>query len=771
MNQRLPTTSVRPLPAFLSSEGLNGILPNDDSSGELRTYLNVVVKYKVLIGASILGTTLLALLYAFTVTPLYLSTSKVRIGTYEPVLSATRVEDVLEQKSKEGNYLETQLEEMVSFSLADKVLNDTEVKNALSALQEKKRGFFSSLFGSSQPSPDLQRKSSYKNNIDEIQAYLSAVDVKPVRRTSIVDIDVTSPDPRVAALIANKHAESYIEWVRDNRIEQQARGLTFLRTQAEELRDKVGDLERELNEYAEANSIVALNKDENITVQKMSQLNQLLTMATGKKIDAENTYKQAEAAPSAGFDDVSAQTMRTELANLQSQYSELGQKFTSNYPKMKQLKSQIDDLRRSIEGQRKQIVLGLKAKADAAADEEKRLREELEKQKSQAFELSKRQVQYNVLNRELMSSRELLQSVLKQIKETSLAVESNASNISIVDRAVAPLFASYPHKRLFVLIGLAIGAALGMGLAFLINYLDNTVRTPEQLTEVINLPSLGVVPSFDSEKKRSRRDAPSRDILPDSDLDGEESNALIAASSARSSIMFLKDPRSLASEAYRTIRTGLLLSQAGEPPRTILVSSAQSAEGKTTSSVNIAVCLASAGGRVVIVDADLRRPSVYRHLGINPKSPGLVEVLTGSHSLESVILPNVIKRLSVIPSGKIPPNPAELLGSLEMATLIDTLASMYDYVIIDSPPVLPVTDSVILSRYVDGVVLVVKGAMTPKKVVRDAKDRLRAVGARFLGAILNNVDISSGEYYYYNRYYYSYYKNEEDDEVARRAAL
>ena len=305
--------------------------------------------------------------------------------------------------------------------------------------------------------------------------------------------------------------------------------------------------------------------------------------------------------------------------------------------------------------------------------------------------------------------------------------------------------------------------SLGVSLAFLLRYLDSSVRTPEELVETIRVPALGVVPSFqresiflpeesgDTASQISSSDGPTPDTQPSPVVQGN-----------RIPVMYVNNPRSLASEAYRTIRTGILLSQAGEPPRTLLVTSAQSSEGKTTSSVNLAASLASAGGRVVLVDADLRRPSVHKYFNLDSNLPGLVDVITGQRPAASVVIKDVIKRVNVIPSGRTPPNPAELLGSLEMAHLIDWLSAEYDYVVIDSPPILPVTDSVVLSRYVDGVVLVVKGAMTPRKVLRDARRRLDGVGARILGAILNDVDITSGDYYYYNRYYYSYYHKDDD---------
>lgn len=759
---------------------------HEEGEVELREYWRILWKYKVLISAVTLFSALATLVYAFTVTPRYTAESTIRISTYEPVLSATKVEDMLQEKSRETNYLETQIQEIKSFSLADKILSNPRVRDGMQQKMDD-RSLFSFLFGDSDSGADTASTqgafdgvTEYKNPLKLIKSYLKEVDVRPLRRTSLVVISATSESSVNAALFANTHASSYIDWVREKRMEQQARGLKFLSAQAEELREKVADLEREMADYAESNSIVALNKDENITVQKMSRLNQLLTDATAKRIVEEKAFQEAEASlnkNSAGYDDASTQAIRSELAKLDAEYQQLSAKFTDSYPRMQQLRSQITRLKESVASQREQIVAGLKAKFLAAVAEEKSLREELEQQKSQTFELSKREVQYNVINRELTTSRELLQSVLKQIKETSLAVESNASNVSVVDYAAIPQRPSFPVKKQMLAIGVLAGMLIGVSLAFLLSYLDNSVRTPEDVQRSLRLPALGVVPSFGAEanlgevplpliegsappSSRARR---SRSVPPPA------SQVPALSPQSASPIVYIANPRSLAAEAYRTIRTGILLSQAGAPPRTILVSSAQSSEGKTTSTVNLAASLASTGGKVVLIDADLRRPSLMKHFKINEDRPGLVEVLTGLCDLHEVVMPNIMEGVAVIPSGRIPPNPAELLGSNEMVALIDTLAEEFDYVLIDSPPVLPVTDSVILSRYVDGVVFVIKGGATPRKVARDAKLRLTNVGARVLGVILNDIDVTNGDYYYYNRYYYSYYKRDGAGESPARA--
>lgn len=712
----------------------------------VRQWMRVIWKYRMLCaGGAVLGF-LLSLLYVFTVTPRYTARSRIKIGTYEPILASTRVEDVFEQKSKEANYLETQIQEIESLSLADRLLSDPEIRDALE--KRAPRGWLGWFRDQRSSGPD--GVSSYKSSLEQMEAYLDRLNVEPVKRTSLVMIEATYDDPQIAAMIANRHASAYIEWVREKRMEQQSRGLVFLRKQAEELREKVADIERDLADYAEANSIVAVNKDENIVVQKMAQLNKLLTETTTRRIEVEKLHSSALATldqNSAGFDDSSIQDMRSELAKHQALYTQMSEKYLPTYPKMIQLKSRIDKLEKFIKEQRRQIVNGLKAKADAAREEEAHLKKELEMQTSQAFELSKRQVQYNVLNRELQTSRDLLQQVLRQSKETSLAVESNGSSVAVIDEAVVPSYPSFPKKRLTVLASVAGGLMLGVLLAFFLNHVDNTVRSPEDLQTFVSLATLGAVPSFDL----------NRSLLWSAEGYTATKQVLDKRSPVPSShLVFMTSPASVASEAYRTIRTGIMLSRAGEPPRTILVSSAQSGEGKTTSAVNLAASLASTGGRVLLVEGDLRRPSVHRQFDMESHTPGLTELLTGQAGLEEVLIESRVKNLSLLLSGAIPPNPAELLGSKEMALLCDELSVSYDYVIIDSPPVLPVTDSLILSRKVDGVIMVVRSGETPGKAVREAVRRLEGVGARFLGVILNDVNMQSGDYQYYGGYYQSY---------------
>ncbi|MCB0329192.1 MAG: polysaccharide biosynthesis tyrosine autokinase [Bdellovibrionales bacterium] len=795
MNQD-PWTPIRAVPAqsslpstnFQTDSQLYGNPYEEEDQGilgesSLYDYWLVVYKYRILIVASTIAATLLATLYAFLVTPLYTATSKIRIGTYEPILAATSVEGIYQEQTKEANYLGTQIEQITSFTVGDRVLRDDNIRQALDAPQSE--SFWGMLFGGEQQSsiPEVRTDEGlvYEHDVGLIKGYLGMVGVSPVRRTSLVEISATSPSASLSSRIANVHAREYREWLRESHVQQRSDTLQFLREQADELRQKVSSLERELADYAEKHSIVAVNKDENITAQRMSQLSTLLTEVTAKRIEAENVFEKAKdlnTENSAGYDDSTALQMRSELGKLQAEYGMLIEKFTPEYPKVKQLKAQMDRLEQGVREQREQIISGLRSKAIALQLEEDRLRDELEQQKSKTFELAKKQVQYNVLLRELESSRELLQNVLRQSKESALAIEGNPSNVSIVDYAVVPRVPSYPKKSLLLMAGFCIGIGLGIGIAFLLNHLDNTIRSPELLTQVTGLPNLGLVPSFESEQLALGAPVPSskKPHGGDPKVGGDGDNLPSLSEGALSPlqggvphpITFLAAPKSLASEAYRTIRTGILLSQAGEPPRSILVTSSHSSEGKTTSAMNLAASLSSSGGRVVVIDCDLRRPSLMRYFDLEPGLPGLVEVITGSRELDSVKIDNLIKRITIIPAGSIPPNPAELIGSLEMKRILEQLREQYDFVIIDSPPILPVTDSVVLSRYVDGAVLVVKGGATPRRLVRDAVGRLKAVGTRVLGTILNDVDFQGADYHYYNRYYTSYYKRDEEEAAARK---
>jgi capsular exopolysaccharide synthesis family protein len=757
--------------------------PEPQATGEidLRRYIEVLLKYRAVIASAAVAVAVCFALYSFTTTPLYTARTTLQIDSYESVLGSLKVEDLLQQKSSRQDYLETQIQQIKSLSLADAVLADPDIRKHFEA---GKSSWLSSLlsFGRkrSQEGQSIDSAiSGYTAPAKMLRTYLDHISVSPVRRTTLVNIDVVDDSPVFAATVANKHAAAYIEWVRSLRLDQQGRGLAFLSAQSAQLQERVADLERQLADYAEENSIVALNKDENITIQKMASLSADLSAAESRSIQIDNKAKEARMAlknDSAAFDDTSVTSTRLELAKLEAEYALLGSKYQPAYPKMQQLRSQIEQLKRSVREQRAALVRGMESEARAATSEVAKLKEELEKQKSLAFEQSKRQVQYNSLERELDSTRELLQNVSKQMKEMSLAVESKGSNIAVVDRALVPQAPSHPKKVLLIALGLVLGLLLGVGGAFLIDHLDNTIRTPDEVRRILDLPTLGVVPSFSAktmgigrqvdEEESAEADAPAPSL-------NETAPAPLSKFIANNTVQFptlAGDGNSQVSEAYRTIRTNLVLSRAGRAPRTLLITSGLPAEGKTTVAVNLAITLASTGSRVLVVDVDLRKPSVAKHFRIPLSSIGVTDVLTGNASLESAIIKSSVENVFVLPSGSTPPNPSELIGSEEMVQFVHEIQERFDYVVLDSAPLLPVTDTMLLSRLAEGVVMVIRGNATPIKACVDAKARAVTSGARLLGVVLNDIEIR-GMHYYYGYYdgYYSGNYGEDEEEVVKVA--
>jgi polysaccharide biosynthesis transport protein len=386
------------------------------------------------------------------------------------------------------------------------------------------------------------------------------------------------------------------------------------------------------------------------------------------------------------------------------------------------------------------------------------LTQALDKQKAEANEMAERLVQYNILKREAETNKTLYDGLLTKLKEADIAVGLKSSNIRVVDPAMIPGTPSSPAKSRNIALSFLVGLVGGIGLALLREYLDNTVKTPDDVETLSRLPSLAVVPSFAQLNGNGKRPR----LLPLAASNGHEKCVELVAQHL---------PKSQTSEAFRALRTALLLSQAEHPPQVILVTSALPREGKTTAAANLAVTLAQLGDRTLLVDADLRKPGVGRILNLTEgKYAGLSSYLAGASSLELVTVPHpVIPNLAAIPTGPLPPNPADLLSSHKLADAIAQLRSQFKFIVVDSPPIMAATDAVILSVQADGVLLVVRSGETPKGAFTRARDLLVGVKCRLLGVVLNAVDSSSPDYYYSYRYYpysYGYGPQEASDAAA-----
>ncbi len=473
------------------------------------------------------------------------------------------------------------------------------------------------------------------------------------------------------------------------------------------------------------------------------------------------------------FDNHEMQELTLRLSDFQAQRAQLETTFTPDYPKLKQLQSEIDEAQQTLDTERTRGAKHIENDYFAAVRREDLLQQAFASAQNDANGIAEKSVQYNILKREVDTNRGLYDGLLDRLKQAGIAGGLKESNIRIVDAAVPPKKPSTPRVALNLSLGLFVGLALGIGAAFLQEHFDNSLKTSEDVERVLQIPALAMIPSVESlnghaiygtgngsgvkSGKAARpngggRLSPIPGLAARAGANGHGGNGL-PPSAHWYRIDELAPQYSALAEAFRSLRTSVLLSAAGQPPRSLLVSSAQPGEGKTTISANLAISLAQLGQRVLLIDCDLRRPSVHRAFQIQG-GLGVVSYLAGQQDWRAAVEKTSLSGLDVLVSGPVPPNPAELLSSDRMQKLIQEALEDYKFVLVDSPPLLNVSDSRILATLVEGVVLVVKGGETPRELARRAHAYISDVGARVIGAVLNNIDLHRDEYSYYRSYSY-----------------
>jgi capsular exopolysaccharide synthesis family protein len=413
-----------------------------------------------------------------------------------------------------------------------------------------------------------------------------------------------------------------------------------------------------------------------------------------------------------------------------------------------QVNNQLKEIDAQILLETKKVAAKIRGQYMAALQRENMLHDALEKQKQEANKLNESAIQYSILKRDLESNRQLYEGLLEKMKEAGVSAGLKSNNFRVVDLARVPTSPIEPNIPRNLAFAFVLGLTSGVGLAFMLEGLDNTVRTTEQAQMISGYPPLGMIPLG---SKTAREGASSKRLI-------------LASSNEAVELITHVRPQSQMAESYRALRTSLLLSHLGAPPKVIMVTSALPREGKSTTSINCAVVLAQKGVRVLLIDCDLRRPSIHKTLGMGPRS-GLSNVLTGSVTLKQAItVAPTLPNLDILPAGTPPPNPAELLASTNMRDALAELRDKYDHIVLDTPPTLSVTDAVVLSPRADAIVLVIRSGSTTKQALRRSRDILMHVKARVSGVLLNAVDLSSPDYYYYYEYqgkYNQYYRNDE----------
>jgi len=722
----------------------------------LREYLRVLIKRKwVVVGALVLvfGAALIATLRS---TPIYDAVGSIAINKTDPMLQNLR-----EATNSGADYYDpTDLDTEVRILHSDLL--------ALQVIKQLNLDRLPEFGGHGQPASSslelttdaLEPDSARANAL--LAAFKGNLRVGLEPNTRIIDIHFRSPNKVLAGRVVNTLANTYIEQNFKTRFESTMQASDWLSRQLVDLQMKVETSQEKLVQYQKEHQILGIDEKQNITTAKLDELNKELTVAESERMQKESVYHLAEsgdtesaAAVSSGIaqgkssENTSAllERLQEQKADLKIQIAQFSTQFGPAYPKLAQLNNQVQEIDVQLENEMKKVAGRLRGDYLASLQRENMLHAALEGQKQQANKLNESAIEYSLLKRDFETNRTLYEGLLQKLKEAGVTAGLRSNNIRQVDIARTPASPAEPNIPRNLGFAFVLGLTSGIGLAFLLEGVDNTVRTPEQAQAISGLPSLGMIPL--GSKNTS-----------DTNLRGLS----VAASKEAVELITLSRPQSQMSESYRALRTSLLLTSVGAPPKTILITSALPQEGKTTTSINTATVLAQKGTRVLLIDADLRRPSIHKTLGLGPRV-GLSNVLTGGTTLQqATVRSTALPNLFILPAGPAPPNPAELLASAQMFDLLAELREQYDHIVVDTPPTLSVTDAVVLSTRADAVVLVIRSGQTTKPALRRARDILAQVNARVSGVLLNAVNLDSPDYYYYYEYQGKYghrYYNED----------
>jgi succinoglycan biosynthesis transport protein ExoP len=705
----------------------------------LYDYLLILRKHQWLIVSFLLAVVTIVTIATFRMQAVYVATARIEIDRENGSILPFQGMETYDFMMDLENYIETQSKILTSETLALRTIRSS----GLGARPE-----YSSPNG---PSEALAIGSlENQKRPPELGAFLGSLGIKRVPNSRLLDVSFESTDPQFAARIVNEHIKNFQEQNIRSRYDETTRATAWLRNELDELKITVQESEDKRIAYERKNQIWTLDDKSNITTQRLADLNKELTEAQAERMRKEALFQFAKAGDIADVpqlrDNIVLQTLTQKRQTATSDYNDALSQYGPNFPKVQRLQAQLKDMDQLIQKENVNTLNRIETDYREARQRENLLTEALDQQKVAANAMAEKMVEYNILKREAEASKALYDGLMTKLKEVGISAALQSSNIRVVDPAMIPTYPSRPAKARNIALAFLVGLVGGIGLALMREYLDNTVKTPDDIETLARLPSLAVVPQFGSSNGNGRRNR----LLPGISTNGHQKRIELVAQHL---------PKSQMSEAFRALRTSLLLSQPGRPPQVILVTSALPREGKTTAAANLAVTLAQLGDRTVLVDADLRKPGVSRLLNLaSGKYAGFSSYLAGVSSLDLVIVPHPdIPNLAAIPTGPLPPNPADLLSSHKLTEAIAELRTKFKFIVIDSPPIMAATDAVILSVQTDGVLLVVRSGETPKEAFTRTRDLLMSVKCHILGVVLNAVDSGAPDYYYSYRYYpYSY---------------
>src|SRR5258705_9278226 len=587
-----------------------------------------------------------------------------------------------------------------------------------------------------------------------LERFEGRLQIDPINRSRLVNIQFDSHDATLAARVANSLAENYVEQNLQARWTATQKAADWLSQQLSGVKGRLEKSEEHLQDYARRNDLVFLESDKepsrNVQNEQVQQLQEELTKAEAQRYEKEALYRVVESGDyehlPGEFESKVIQDLTERLAELKREHAKLSTTFNGGYRRVKEIQSQIDEIAAAIQEQRKDAASQINSDYFAAVGRENLVRDALHQEQKQLNQVAARAVQYNILKREVDTNKQLYEGLLQRLKEASVSASLKASNIRIVDSAEPPAKPVKPNIPLNLGVAAILGLGLGICAAFFQERLDDTLKGTDDVERVLGLAAVGLIPAV---SQLNGNHHGMHKLLENSKaLSRKENGNGRRPAAAWHGIDAEGPPHTALVEAFRSLRTSILLSSADRPPSTLLVSSTQPGEGKTTIASNLAIALAQVGQRVLLVDADLRSPSLHRLFGTQ-ENLGLVSCLAGHQDWRTVVRPSGSPGLDILFCGPIPPNPSELLSSRSMGALIRSAREQYEFIILDSAPMLALADSRILATQVSGVLLVVKNATIPREQVKQTLSAIRSVGANVVGVGLNGVDLHTIGYYNY----------------------
>ncbi len=700
----------------------------------LRDYLRVIDRRRYTVGTFFIVVFVIVVVATLSTTPIYEAKTKVLIDKSAPTnLAAVN----FYYEPYDPDFAETQYQLIKSQVVAERVVSLLSLDTTYDSYFKKGGGWFGSGRAARPENgfPDAARgEASAGHHIADMIS--NSIVVTPVKNSKIVEISYTSTNPAFAALIVNTVTKAYMDILLEMRMSSSKYAMQWMQEKANEEKAKLELSEEALQQYMRNNDIVTLENKVTMVPEKIAEVSSKAAEAETKRKAMEALYNQVQSVANdpARADTISViasdptiQALRVQILGAEERITDLSKKYGPKHPTMIAAQEDLKALKAKKDQEIRRVIESVKNDYELARATEQNFRKMAGQTQAQTQSLNEKFVQYGVLRRDADTNQQLYDAMVKQMKEQGITQDAQTVNVFVVENAETPKSPTKPKKTLNILLGLIVGLAGGFGAAFFLEYLDNTVKSPDDVETKLGAPVYGVVPLLSAERSIE-------DIV-------------------------VKEPQSQFAESYKTIRTAIQLSQSAKQPKNLLVTSIAPGEGKTATSVNLALTIAQAEHSVLLVDGDLRKPRIHKIFGLDA-SAGLSTYLAGA-SGEDSIFRKVAPNLSVIPAGPIPPNPSELLGSDMMRTLLHVADERFDFVIWDSSPLLTVADGLILSKVLDGTVIIARHGVTTYDGLRKGLKALRDIDAPFLGIVINAADFKKRDYYYQGYYHYAYSAGED----------